>query len=132
MVIYRKGLMQLALLFLSFILIFSCSVSNQMQTITKNDNGSTITLSVGETLSIQLTEASTTGYLWEIDQNTLGNNVEILESYTAASTTAAGASGQKIINIRAIRKTQGVLVLKYWQKWENDVQSTFNINVVIH
>jgi predicted secreted protein len=112
--------------------IFSCTQGKIMQTLTEKDNNSTIQLAVEEILKVELNEASVTGYLWEIDKNMLKSEIEIEEDNIPPDTDAEGAKGVKVFRIKAIKKGEGIITFKYWQKWEEDVENTFVVNLTIN
>ena len=110
---------------------FGCTQGKIMQTLTEKDNNSTIQLAVKEIFKVELNEASTTGYLWEIDNNTLKSEIEIEEDYISPGTDAEGATGVKVFRIKAVKKGEGIITFKYWQKWEGDVENTFVVKLTI-
>jgi predicted secreted protein len=122
------------ILFCALLIVFThfgCTQGKIMQTLTEKDNNSTIQLAVKEILKVELKEASATGYLWEIDKNTLKSEIQIEEDYISPGTDAAGATGVKVFRIKAVEKGEGILTFKYWQKWEGDVENTLVLKLTI-
>jgi inhibitor of cysteine peptidase len=101
--------------------------------ITAEDNGQTITLKQGETLSLSIEGNPTTGYGWEVsevDPNILASAGE--PGYKSDS-NLVGAGGVYTFKFTAENAGTTSLKLKYWRSFEPDVApiETFEITVIV-
>jgi len=103
-------------------------------TVTEQDNGKTIQITVGQNLLVQLPSNPTTGYQWSV----LGNPAPLKfdKSEYASDPQAAGrmgAGGTQIM--RFVAKSPGKVELKlgYARRWEKDVPpaKTFAATIVV-
>lgn len=105
--------------------------------LTKADKGSSVSLKVGDTLSIALDSNPSTGYSWQIAQNDktllapLGDPTFDL----GPKTPLAGASGTETFNFQAAGKGSATLSLIYVRPWEKTVtptpEDTYTVTVTV-
>jgi inhibitor of cysteine peptidase len=92
-----------------------------MASLTQTDDGTSIDLSVGETLSIALPENASTGYRWapeRFDPDVL----ELLpeEERYADAGPGVGSGGTVTLTFRAKQPGASEVALKKWRAWEGD------------
>lgn len=91
--------------------------------LTEKDNGRSVDIRVGESISINLPENATTGYRWAIDHY----DPECLKAtasephYTA---NAIGSGGEIAFTFEGRKIGSGEIVLKHWRHWEGDLSIT--------
>ena len=96
---------------------------HHMVLLTEKDNGATIDIRAGESITINLPENATTGYRWAIDhydQKCL--EATATEPHYAAN--AVGSGGQVAFTFVGRKKGSGEIVLKHWRHWEGDLSIT--------
>lgn len=99
------------------------------RTLTESDNGSTITLAVGETLQVELPSNPTTGYSWKVTSNDADVLTPLGEpqfALQARTTPMPGAGGTQTFHFQAVGKGQTTLTLVYVRPWETSVTPTPN------
>jgi inhibitor of cysteine peptidase len=100
-------------------------------TLTHADQGKSLTVSPGDTVSLTLDEAPTTGYRWDIERS----NAEILEvldsTYRQPGQSAVGGSGEHSWTFKAKREGSVQLVLKRWRSFEGDTSVVERFDVTI-
>jgi inhibitor of cysteine peptidase len=106
--------------------------------VTKTDNGSNVTLAVGDAVSVQLDSNPSTGYSWQItsdDKTVLEAVGEPTFDLGAGKTPVPGAGGQQTFNFKAVGKGTTTLTLVYVRPWEKNVTptpaNTFTVNVTV-
>jgi inhibitor of cysteine peptidase len=102
--------------------------------ITDKDAGKSITLAVGQELTLSLESNVTTGFAWEV----AGLNTAVLEQvgepeYKAPQSGLVGAGGVQLFRFKAKAAGQAELKLNYRRAWEKDVPpaKTFTVTVVV-
>ncbi len=100
-------------------------------TLSNADNGKTITLKPGQTLTLQLTENPTTGYRWSI----VPFNDQLLkltdDRFDLPNSSAMGSGGQRILTFKATRAGQVNLTLNQKREWEDSALDTFNVTLEV-
>jgi inhibitor of cysteine peptidase len=88
--------------------------------LTQSDNGKSVTICPGETVSISLDENPSTGFQWALEQR----NDEVLElltsDYIQASSTGVGGGGQHVWKFTAKKSGEVGLVMERWRAWEGE------------
>ena len=104
--------------------------------LTEKQNGGTVMLRKGDTVSLVLASNGTTGFEWQVARLPRFL-IEVSSGYaepkqTAGSPTIAGAAGQQRFVFRATRAGRDTLVLAYRQSWERGqrAESRFRVTVV--
>ncbi|MFM7881061.1 MAG: protease inhibitor I42 family protein [Microcystis panniformis] len=91
-----------------------------MLTLTRTDNGKSITMQVNDLLLLSLDENPTTGFQWAIDGG--GSDLVELQSseYVPAIESRVGGGGQRVLTFKAQRAGIGQLKLKLWREWQGE------------
>jgi inhibitor of cysteine peptidase len=99
----------------------------------KAENGSRVTLEVGQTLVLSLASNPTTGYQWEITELNQAILQETDHEYQADQPALAGSGGKEIWRFQAQASGTTTLSLGYRRPWEENVEpiETFSLEVVV-
>ena len=103
-------------------------------TLATEDNGSSVTLDVGQTLEINLPSNPSTGYSWQsasIPACLEPAGASRFES--EAEEDVVGASGTETLTFEATKVGTGLLELEYEQAWLPDAEpaDTFSVDVTV-
>ena len=95
-----------------------------------DDDGSEITLHVGEKLDVSLTERRTAGYRWRVASDG-GPVCEILEDVFGATPDRLGRPGTRRWRLQAVRPGTGTLSFEYMPLRTGDPspERTFRLSV---
>ena len=99
--------------------------------LTEQDNGRSISIVVGETVSITLAGNPTTGYTWEladIDRAVLAPDPE--PAFTADS-SLTGAGGKFTFRFFALKTGSSAVKLSYRRPWEKDVPPLRSVELTL-
>lgn len=113
-------------------ILCACSTTSQIQ-LQKADSGSTITISIGDTVTIDLPENPTTGYSWafSIEQESQNIISDISEKYIAPNNNLVGSGGIKEYSFKAINKGEITLTGYYRRPWEKlDKQNSEKVEYI--
>ncbi len=101
--------------------------------LTMDDNESDIHIDVGDSIKIILNEASTTGYIWDVDGKLPEQLELVLSDYKQTYKKALGGGGKRLVEFVALEKGEVHIKLKYWQEWNGDdsVENRFEVNLII-
>jgi inhibitor of cysteine peptidase len=84
----------------------------------EDDSGGSVTLAVGDSITIELPSNITTGYSWQVaDDGGLEQSGDPV--YDAPNTDAAGAGGTETFTFEATETGSGEIVLEYVRPWES-------------
>jgi inhibitor of cysteine peptidase len=91
-----------------------------MLTLTRTDNGKSITMQVNDLLLLSLDENPTTGFQWAIDG--VGSDLVKLQAseYVPAGESRVGGGGQRILTFKVQQAGIDQLRLKLWREWEGE------------
>jgi inhibitor of cysteine peptidase len=91
-----------------------------MLTLTRADNGKSITMQVNDLLLLSLDENPTTGFQWAVDGG--GSDLVELQSseYLPARESKVGGGGQRVLTFKAQRAGIDQLRLKLWREWQGE------------
>ncbi len=106
-------------------LMSSCDTTPTVSsnTLTMEDNGSAITLSVGDPLVIQLTSNHSTGFEWVVLQDAATLLTQDGEpDYDVKPGGGDGAGGHETWRFKATAPGEATLELGYRRPWETDVE----------
>lgn len=96
-------------------------------TLSNADNGKTIQIKPGQTLTLQLTENPTTGYRWSIAPF----NDQLLkltdDRFDLPKSSAMGSGGQRILTFTATRPGQVNLTINQKREWEDSAVESFSL-----
>lgn len=96
------------------------SGQDTMLTLTRADNGKSITMQVNDLLVVSLDENPTTGFQWALDGGE-GDLVGLQASeYIPANGSRVGGGGRRILTFKAQQAGMGQLQLKLWREWEGE------------
>ena len=97
------------------------------------DNGSTITLEVGQQLDISLVANPTTGYQWEVASGDSAVLKQMGEPEYKADSAALGSGGTMTFHFVAVAPGQTTLKLIYHRTFEKDTPplKAFEITAVV-
>lgn len=103
-----------------------------MHQLDSSNNGQTVKMRVGDTLTITLPENATTGYSWSLARY----NKALLEATGSEfhyPPNTVGASGQVVFSFKARKAGSGGITLKHWRPWEGDtsVIARFSVRVQV-
>lgn len=96
------------------------------KTLTNSDNNSSVSLKVGDTLTVALASNPSTGYSWQLS----ADDVQVLqpvgqpEFELGNKTPIPGAGGTQTFTFNAVGKGKTTLTLVYVRPWETDVTPT--------
>jgi inhibitor of cysteine peptidase len=100
-------------------------------TLSNVDNGKTLTLKPGQTLTLQLTENPTTGYRWSI----VPFNDQLLkltdDRFDLSNSSAMGGGGKRVFTFQATRSGQINLNLNQKREWEDSAVESFNLTIEV-
>lgn len=94
-----------------------------MASLSQDDDGKSVVIRVGETMSIRLPENATTGYRWapeKLDESLL----ELCSADPDYPPGAVGSGGDVTFTLRGKESGTTELVLKNWRHWEGDASIT--------
>src|SRR5438552_19061898 len=95
----------------------SAEGTSAMPSLTEADNGHTVDLRVGETVSVTLPENATSGYRWAIDRLDPGI-VEANEAKPHYPSGQVGSGGVVTFAFKSTRTGSGEVSLKHWRHFE--------------
>ena len=125
----------LILLLLTAVYIFSgCNIKGV--TYTESNNGDNLNLKINDVIKIRLESNITTGFKWNLSNETDTGIVSLISSdYKQASTDKelVGAGGYETFTFKAKSKGNTTIVITYNKPWEEGVAplKTFKINIVV-
>ena len=90
-----------------------------MASITSADAGRSVTIRVGETLTVSLPENATTGYRWAVDHVDPAV-LELRPSQASYGAQGVGASGTIQLELIGRKAGETDVALKYWRHWEGE------------
>ena len=125
----------LILLMLTSVYIFSgCAIAEK--TYTESNNGDNLNLKINDVITIKLESNITTGFKWNISNETDTGIASFISSdYKQNSTDKdlAGAGGYETFTFKAESKGNASIALTYNKPWEEGVAplKTFKINIIV-
>lgn len=106
--------------------------------LTRSDNNSTVTLKVGDTMSIALDSNPSTGFSWQLrvsDEKVVQAVGEPQFDLGPNKTPMPGAGGTETFNLRAVGAGTATVTLVYVRPWETTVtptpNDTFTVQVTV-
>jgi inhibitor of cysteine peptidase len=125
----------LLFIILIVLLVFSgCMVAGK--TFTESDNGKNLNLKVNDVITIKLESNITTGYKWNLSDETSTDIMTLISSdYKTANTdeSLVGGGGYETFNFKAKSKGSTAIILTYNRPWEKGEEpaKTYKINIVV-
>jgi len=89
-------------------------------TLTKADNGKSVEVARGDTVTITLEDNPSTGYRWAIDKNDASILAPQSDDYMQSPSSGIGGAGQRTFKFKALKAGAVQLQLKRWREWEGD------------
>ncbi len=125
------------LLFIILIIPFvfsGCTTTGK--TLTESDNGQSLNLKVNDVIAIKLESNITTGYNWNLSDETDSGIMTLISSdYKTANTdeSLVGGGGYETFNFKAKSKGSTAIILTYNRSWEKGEEpaKTYKINIVV-
>ena len=102
-----------------------------------SDAGKEVEVEVGSLLTVTLESNVTTGFQWQLAENSDDTVLELVgneyEDPDEAGSEAVGASGEEVWKFKAVEKGKGTLVLEYNQPWPGGMKAdkSFTLTVVV-
>lgn len=121
--------MKLSTLLLLLLIFLPCT--GRALDLTERDNGKNVSLTVGESMVIELAGNPTTGYGWEladIDQSLLASETM---QFILSDSNLTGAGGHYSFRFNAFKAGSSVLKLVYRRVWEKNVQPLQNFELMV-
>ncbi|MFI5099425.1 MAG: protease inhibitor I42 family protein [Actinomycetes bacterium] len=91
--------------------------------LTAADSGRTVTVHVGDVVSVRLSESPTTGYRWQPDIDTTRLRAAD-DRYEPAQPQARGGGGERVLGFEVLRAGTTALRLAERRSWESGPAST--------
>lgn len=120
------------LILLTFALsLCACSAGEAGTTVTEKDAGKTITLAVGDVLTVNLEGNITTGYNWEPENKDLQILEMAEEPSYAPENNMPGSPGVITLRFKAVAVGEEILKLVYHRSWETDVDPLETFAIIV-
>jgi inhibitor of cysteine peptidase len=100
-------------------------------TLSPADNGKSVTVRAGDTLTLQLDEIPTTGFRWAVDQSNPDLVALQRTDYFPAPATGVGGGGRRVFVFQAKKAGTGRLALKLWRDWEGERSVTQRFEITL-
>ena len=99
----------------------------------ENDDESSITVSVGESISIILSSNVSTGYQWVLDTSKLNASIvsKTGNQYFPGASYLVGSGGSEQWIFEAEATGVTIIKLDYKRAWETTAEDTFTIEVTV-
>jgi inhibitor of cysteine peptidase len=121
------------LLLITLLILSGCMFTGK--TLTESDNDQRLNLKVNEVVKVKLESNITTGFRWNLSNETDTNIVSLVSSdYKENSADKKlGAGGYETFTFKAKSKGNTTIILTYNKPWEEGVEplKTFKINIVV-
>ena len=130
----KKIISTFVLLLITVLILSGCMFASK--TLTENNNGQSLSLKANETVKIKLESNITTGFRWNLSNETDTSIVSLISSdYKQANTDSklVGAGGYETFTFKTNSKGNTTIILTYNKSWEEGVEplKTFKINVAV-
>lgn len=130
----KKIIPGFVLLLITVLILSGCMFASK--TLTENNNGQSLSLKANKTVKIKLESNITTGFRWNLSNETDTSIVSLISSdYKQANTDTklVGAGGYETFTFKTNSKGKTTIVLTYNKSWEEGVEplKTFKINVTV-
>ena len=130
----KKMIFIFVLLLITMPILSGCMIESK--TLTENNNGQSLNLKANEIVTIKLESNITTGYRWNLSNETDTSILSIISleyKQTDTDKKLVGAGGYETFTFKANSKGNTTIVLTYNKPWEKGVEplKTFKINVTV-
>lgn len=103
---------------LAFVLLAASCSSGGTRALTESDNGSEVTVEVGDVIEVALEENPSTGYSWH--PAALPGMLELVgDDYVEPDTDLVGAPGTRELRFEVIAEDAGILRLEYIRPFDD-------------
>ena len=125
----------LILFLLTVVYIFSgCTIAGK--TYTESNNGDNLNLKINDVIKIRLESNITTGFKWNLSNETDTGIVSLISSdykQTSTDKELVGAGGYETFTFKANSQGNTTIILTYNKSWEEGVEplKTFKINIIV-
>jgi inhibitor of cysteine peptidase len=113
------------------VLASACSSDTKELTLTAENAGQSIDMSVGETFSVILEGNPTTGFTWEVAKIDSAVLKQVGETEFESESDLMGAGGVLILHFAVIGTGEAELQLVYHRPWENDISPENTFSTII-
>jgi inhibitor of cysteine peptidase len=116
------------------LIVFACACSSDSneRTLTTENAGQSIEMSVGETFSVELEGNPTTGFTWEVAKIDPAVLKQVGETEFESQSDLVGAGGMLNLHFEVIGKGETELQLVYHRPWENDIPPENTFTTIIN
>jgi inhibitor of cysteine peptidase len=128
-----KLMLTTIVLLISTILLSACAAA-AAPVYTKSDQGSPITVSVGDTFSVKLEGNPTTGYAWEALPDAAGLLSQVGEpDYDSSDEALLGSGGMYTFTFKAEKAGETTLEIIYHRSFETGVDpiDSFKVTIIV-
>jgi predicted secreted protein len=130
----KKATLISLLLLITLLILSGCMFSGI--TLTESNNGQSLNLKVNQMVQIRLESNITTGFKWNLSNETDTNIISLTSSdykQAPADKNLVGAGGYESFTFKSKSKGSTNIILTYNQPWEKGVAplKTFKINIVV-
>lgn len=87
-------------------------------TLSPEQNGQSVSASVGDILEVRLPENATTGYRWQVDRLDDRTVEQVDDTYDATPSAVVGGGGTRKLTFRVKAPAPAVIELEYRRPWE--------------
>ena len=103
-----------------------------MVSITPGDGQDSVSMRVGETLTVSLPENATTGYRWALDHYD-PDLLELGPEAPAYGSASVGTGGSVLFSLIGRKRGEADVAFKYWRHWEGDtsIRSRFRFRAAV-
>jgi inhibitor of cysteine peptidase len=96
----------------------------------EGDSGRTLDLTVGQALSLELSDPGPTGYRWKVES--LDESVLSPEGTRTQPSAAVGGTGKATLTFQAKAPGTTRLRLKLWREWLGDASVIRRFDALLH
>jgi len=116
------------------LIVFACACSSDTneRTLTAENAGQSIEMSVGETFLVELEGNPTTGFTWEVAKIDPAVLKQVGKTEFESQSDLVGAGGVMILHFEVIGNGDADLQLVYHRPWENDIPPENTFTTIIN
>ncbi len=124
------------ILILSVTVLISGGCANKNTIFTEKNNGDNLNIKTGDTISIKLESNITTGFKWDLSQETNLSVISLVSSEYSekeSKENLVGGGGFETFNFKALSPGSTIITLNYIRPWEKNVppEKTFELNITV-
>ena len=101
--------------------------------LTESDEGRTVRLEAGDTVTIMVPENPTSGYRWTLEENGDEPPVRVSSDFSLAPSSLIGGGGLRTFKVLAIKPGIVQLHFKHWRQFQGEpsVQRRLDVTLAI-